>query len=274
MDSQHKTRRQAVSFCLFKSRRKRGGQLTCKYSDQLIKRRGKAGLLLLNADWQAAKAWIEERAGKETKVESTVGRLSSFIVEPFLPHPAHTEFYVCINSAREGDHILFTHEGGIEVGDVDAKALKLLVPVDGDLPSREEIKKTLLKDVPAAKQDVLVDFLIRLYSVYVDLHFAYLEINPLICLDGTDTQPPSIHYLDMAAKLDQTAEYLCGPKWAIARDRSTYDDKAAAVPVTKIQTDRGPPMGAGFLTFVFFPWTHVVDVGPLWQSSPLLSAVT
>jgi ATP citrate (pro-S)-lyase len=48
--------------------------------------------------------------------------------------------------------------------------------------------------------------LVRLYSVYVDLHFAYLEINPLICLDGVDGKPPTIHYLDMAAKLDQVRE--------------------------------------------------------------------
>lgn len=32
---------------------------------------------------------------------------------------------------------------------------------------------------------------------------AYLEINPLICLDGVDGKPPTIEYLDMAAKLDQ-----------------------------------------------------------------------
>jgi ATP citrate (pro-S)-lyase len=36
--------------------------------DQLIKRRGKAGLLKLNADWPDAKAWIAERAGKPQKV--------------------------------------------------------------------------------------------------------------------------------------------------------------------------------------------------------------
>jgi len=30
----------------------------------------------------------------------------------------------------KGDWILFTHEGGVDVGDVDAKAEKLLVPVD------------------------------------------------------------------------------------------------------------------------------------------------
>lgn len=36
--------------------------------DQLIKRRGKHGLLTLNKDWSEARQWIEERAGKEIKV--------------------------------------------------------------------------------------------------------------------------------------------------------------------------------------------------------------
>lgn len=36
--------------------------------DQLIKRRGKAGLLKLNSDWNDAKEWIEARAGKPQKV--------------------------------------------------------------------------------------------------------------------------------------------------------------------------------------------------------------
>lgn len=39
--------------------------------DQLIKRRGKAGLLKLNADWEDAKKWIVERAGKPQKVSSS-----------------------------------------------------------------------------------------------------------------------------------------------------------------------------------------------------------
>lgn len=59
------------------------------------------------------------------QVEKTVGTLNTFIIEPFLPHPADTEYYVCVNSTRQGDEILFTHEGGVDVGDVDAKALKL-----------------------------------------------------------------------------------------------------------------------------------------------------
>jgi hypothetical protein len=36
--------------------------------DQLIKRRGKAGLLALNKTWEEAKQWIAQRAGKPQKV--------------------------------------------------------------------------------------------------------------------------------------------------------------------------------------------------------------
>ncbi|KAL9936458.1 hypothetical protein V8E36_004526 [Tilletia maclaganii] len=204
--------------------------------DQLIKRRGKAGLLKLNSDWADAKKWIAERAGKPQQVEAVVGTLNNFIVEPFFPHPANTEFYVCINSAREGDYILFTHEGGVDVGDVDAKALKLLIPADPSepFPAREQWTSSLLSGVPAAKHEILTDFLIRLYSVYVDLHFAYLEINPLVVTDEGE-----ISYLDMAAKLDQTADFICGPKWAIARDPSVYAGVAGS---SAKGEDRGPPM--------------------------------
>ncbi|KAF8327082.1 ATP citrate lyase isoform 2 [Amanita rubescens] len=216
--------------------------------DQLIKRRGKAGLLALNKTWDEAKTWISERAGKPQKVEAVTGTLNNFIVEPFLPHPSNTEYYVCITSAREGDNVLFTHEGGVDIGDVDAKALVLNIPVTEPFPSRETIAETLLKHVSAEKKETLVDFLVRLYSVYVDLHFAYLEINPLVVLDAVDGGEPQVCYLDMAAKLDQTAESLCGPKWAIARDLTVYQQnesssvKAASSGKSVVNADRGPPM--------------------------------
>ncbi|KAI7847714.1 citrate synthase-like protein [Circinella umbellata] len=207
--------------------------------DQLIKRRGKHGLLTLNKDWSEARQWIEERAGKEIQIDRTKGMIKTFLVEPFTPHPQNTEYYVCINSVREGDYILFTHEGGIDVGDVDAKALKLLVKVDEAFPSAESIKETLLKDVPEFKRDVLVDFITRLYSVYVDLHFTYLEINPLVVTDPAEGQTPQVMYLDLAAKLDQTAEFEAGPKWAIARA-----PQHIGLPVAdkKQGADVGPPM--------------------------------
>jgi len=69
--------------------------------DQLIKRRGKSGLLALNKTWADARAWIEARAGKEQKVESVIGVLRQFLVEPFVPHPQDTEYYININSVRD-----------------------------------------------------------------------------------------------------------------------------------------------------------------------------
>ena len=59
---------------------------------------------------------------------------------------------MCIYAAREGDYVLFHHEGGVDVGDVDAKALKLLVAVDDKL-SLDTIKEQLLTHVPEDKQE-------------------------------------------------------------------------------------------------------------------------
>lgn len=69
--------------------------------DQLIKRRGKSGLLCLNKEWPEAKAWIEERAGKDIVVEGIQGVLRQFLVEPFVPHKQEEEYYININSVRE-----------------------------------------------------------------------------------------------------------------------------------------------------------------------------
>ena len=46
---------------------------------------------------------------------------------------------------------MFTHEGGVDIGDVDAKAKKLDIPI-GDIPTADEIKKSLLTDLAKDKQ--------------------------------------------------------------------------------------------------------------------------
>ena len=69
--------------------------------DQLIKRRGKSGLLALNKTWAEAREWIEARANKDVQVETVTGVLRTFLVEPFVPHSQDCEYYVCINSVRE-----------------------------------------------------------------------------------------------------------------------------------------------------------------------------
>ncbi|KAJ6164728.1 putative ATP citrate lyase subunit (Acl) [Penicillium chermesinum] len=208
--------------------------------DQLIKRRGKSGLLALNKTWAEAREWIEARAAKDVQVETVTGVLRHFLVEPFVPHPQETEYYININSVREGDWILFTDEGGVDVGDVDAKAKKILIPVQlKDFPSNETLAAELL---PNGIHNVLVDFISRLYAVYVDCQFTYLEINPLVVIPNADATSADVHFLDLAAKLDQTAEFECGTKWAIARSPAALGLTAVAPADGKVNIDAGPPM--------------------------------
>lgn len=59
---------------------------------------------------------------------------------------------MCIYATREGDHVLFHHEGGVEVGDVDAKALRLIVAVDEKL-TEDQVTQQLLTRVPDDKKE-------------------------------------------------------------------------------------------------------------------------
>ncbi|KAF5292657.1 hypothetical protein FQR65_LT11209 [Abscondita terminalis] len=174
--------------------------------DQLIKRRGKLGLIAVNKDFVDVKKWIAERMNKDQKVGEAVGKLRSFIIEPFVPHKDNEEVYVCIYSHRHADTILFHHEGGVDVGDVDAKAVKFDVSV-GDTLNLSDIEQKLLVNVKAPKKVMIAKFIHALYKFYVDLYFTYLEINPLVVTDK------EIYVLDLAAKLDSTADFICKPAW-------------------------------------------------------------
>ncbi|CAD0041923.1 unnamed protein product [Aureobasidium pullulans] len=169
--------------------------------------------------WAEARAWIEERAGKPQRVETVDGVLRQFLVEPFVPHSQDTEYYINIMSEREGDWILFTHEGGVDVGDVDAKAEKILIPVDlKEYPSNEEIAATLLKKVPRVfTTSSSTSSPASTPSTLTASSRNYLEINPLVVIPNADATSAEVHFLDLAAKIDQTAEFECGAKWAIAR---------------------------------------------------------
>lgn len=174
--------------------------------DQLIKRRGKLGLIKVNTDLKGVKTWVAERIGKDQQVGRATGKLRNFIIEPFVPHKPEEEAYVCIYSHRYADTILFHHQGGVDIGDVDAKALKLDVPV-GQSITADEIQKKLLVNIAPAKQKDVAAFVTALYKLYVDLYFTYLEINPLVVTaDG-------IYILDLAAKLDATADFICRQAW-------------------------------------------------------------
>ncbi|XP_037299248.1 ATP-citrate synthase [Manduca sexta] len=175
--------------------------------DQLIKRRGKLGLVGVNKAAADVRRWLADHMGKEQAVGACVGNLRHFIVEPFVKHDANEEMYICIQSGRRSDTILFHHQGGVDVGDVDALAIRLEIPVD-TFPTGEDIDQVLLKNIKSVTiKRILTTFILELYRVYVDLYFTYMEINPLVVTGER------IYLLDLAAKLDQTADFICAKNW-------------------------------------------------------------
>lgn len=176
--------------------------------DQLVKRRGKNGLVLLDATWAQAKEWLQARLGKTITIEGTTGVLTNFVITEYLPHQSEDEYYVCIRTLRENDEILFYKEGGINVGDVDAKASRLHVGVwNGPDVSEKVITERLLSEVPHDRKAAVATFIACLYKMFVNAGFVYLEINPLVFVGG-QAQP-----VDLAAKLDDTSQFECQKFW-------------------------------------------------------------
>lgn len=184
------------------------GELVVK-PDQLIKRRGKLGLIGIKLDWDGVKEWISERMEKEIQVEQVSGNLDHFIVDPFVPHEQSDEYYICIQSNREGEEILFYSLGGVDVGDVDSKASRLQISIDDDsLTPARILEAGLIEGIPDARKDSMASFLHTLFTAYRKLNFVYMEINPIVYMgDGT------IVPLDLAAKIDETASFINASDW-------------------------------------------------------------
>jgi len=180
--------------------------LTIAKPDQLIKRRGKLGLITINKPYGESLSWVNDRLEKPFTIGQTVGKLKSFIIEPFVPHKDEDELYLAIVANRDGDEILFYHQGGVEVGDVDSKASRLQISNTGS-PDPKEVKENLLTKLDGDSQEIIADFIVNLFKLYRSQYFAYLEINPLVLKDG------QLFILDVAAKLDECAGYLCSRTW-------------------------------------------------------------
>eukprot|EP01134_Creolimax_fragrantissima_P000835 CFRG0835T1 len=173
--------------------------------DQLIKRRGKLGLVKVKCDYPTASSWIKEKMVNDFSIGQTTGKLKNFIIEPFCAHNQEDEYYVSIYCQKTYNTVLFYHEGGVDVGDVDAKAEAVNVDITGSI-SEEQVQQ-LISKTPKDRHALLANFVSSLYKLFVDLNFTYMEINPIVVVDN------QVHILDLAAKIDETAGYEVGSKW-------------------------------------------------------------
>ncbi|OYV08040.1 MAG: ATP-citrate lyase subunit B [Methanosaeta sp. ASP1-1] len=172
--------------------------------DQLFGKRGKHGLVVLDATWPEAEKYLRENMGAEVTVGGIAGKLTHFLIEPFIPH--EEEFYAAISSDGDGDNIFFSLQGGVYVEENWDKVIRWHVDVlkgIDDLDIKSGLPESLGEKGPAIER-----FLRALWRFYSQTGFAYLEINPFTFHRG------SIVPLDMVAKLDDAEEYWQRKRWA------------------------------------------------------------
>ncbi|MFW9942162.1 MAG: ATP citrate lyase citrate-binding domain-containing protein, partial [Candidatus Thorarchaeota archaeon] len=171
--------------------------------DQLFGKRGKANLLLLDANSDQMKQFCKENLNTVREIGNIKGTLNRLLIEPFIPH--EKEYYVSITSDRENDIIHFSFEGGIFVEENWDKVIHIPVPLGTDINTFDLEGK--LPDLGEYKE-VLIPFIKGLFQVYVDQDFAFFEINPFAITEDKEIVP-----LDVKARLDDTAAFLHVDAW-------------------------------------------------------------
>ncbi len=184
--------------------------------DMLFGKRGLNNLVLYKVDkpgdvtLEDAAKWIDENRKYETILHSgQKGKLTHFIVEPFTEHSEDQEYYVSVTTVNDQDVLFMSAEGGVEVEEGwDEKVTEVPIHIGAsDHDIEQLIRANIPHDIPENNKERFITFCTQFYKFYRDLHFAYLEINPLVMLDNT------MRILDMVAKLDDTAEYLMKDFW-------------------------------------------------------------
>ncbi|KAK4261339.1 hypothetical protein QN277_004351 [Acacia crassicarpa] len=171
--------------------------------DMLFGKRGKSGLVALNLDLAQVASFVKERLGKEVEMSGCKGPITTFIVEPFVPHKE--EFYLNIVSERLGNSISFSECGGIEIEENWDKVKTIFVPTGISLTS--EVVAPLVATLPLEIKREIEEFLKSVFTIFLDLDFTFLEMNPFTLVDGKP------YPLDMRGELDDTAAFKNFKKW-------------------------------------------------------------
>ncbi|XP_020237523.1 ATP-citrate synthase alpha chain protein 1 [Cajanus cajan] len=171
--------------------------------DMLFGKRGKSGLVALNLDLAEVASFVKERLGKEVEMSGCKGPITTFIVEPFIPHKE--EFYLNIVSERLGNSISFSECGGIEIEENWDKVKTVFIPTGISL-TLENIAP-LVATLPLEIKVEIEEFLKVIFALFQDLDFTFLEMNPFTLVNGKP------YPLDMRGELDDTAAFKNFKKW-------------------------------------------------------------
>ncbi|KAF5443126.1 hypothetical protein F2P56_035713 [Juglans regia] len=171
--------------------------------DMLFGKRGKSGLVALNLDLAQVASFVKERLGKEVEMGGCKGPITTFIVEPFIPHKE--EFYLNIVSERLGNSLSFSECGGIDIEENWDKVKTIFVPTGVSLTS--ELCAPLVATLPLEIRVEIEEFITSVFALFQDLDFTFLEMNPFTLVNGKP------YPLDMRGELDDTAAFKNFKKW-------------------------------------------------------------
>ncbi|KAF2078601.1 hypothetical protein CYY_000101 [Polysphondylium violaceum] len=173
--------------------------------DMLFGKRGKNGLVLLNASLEEADNFIKEKMNQPVEMGGKKGLVTHFIVEPFMPHDV--EFYLSITAERDSNRIAFSNCGGIEIEENWDKVGTLDVPY-GD--SIDSINLHTLVDSSIPSREYVIDFIKNVYKLFSELSFHFVEMNPF-----TLTSQGKPYPLDARGEVDECASFKCASKWMV-----------------------------------------------------------
>ncbi|MFW9938650.1 MAG: ATP citrate lyase citrate-binding domain-containing protein [Candidatus Thorarchaeota archaeon] len=171
--------------------------------DQLFGKRGKANLILLDANFEKMKEFCTNNLDRVFEINTVKGELKRLLVEPFIPH--EKEYYVSFTTERDNDIIHFSFEGGIFIEENWDKVTHIPIPIGTDINTFD--LKGKLPNLGKLEK-LLISFIKGLYQVFLDQDFVFLEINPFAITAENKIVP-----LDVKARLDDTAMFLHQDTW-------------------------------------------------------------
>ncbi len=165
--------------------------------DQGVKGRFKKGLVKLGRTKDEVTADVEAMAA--------LG-FEHALIEEELEHPAEAERYLAFERLRVGNVMSFSARGGVNVEDAPEEIRRA--------PFTQEVAERAAEalGLPAKA-------LVKLAQAFDDNYFSFLEVNPLVVVDG------AARLLDAAVEVDSEAGFLVDGRWTPA-DFRVYEASA------------------------------------------------
>lgn len=164
--------------------------------DMLFGKRKQYGLVLMDASSEEVKQWIKKFRNKSFTVGKATGILTHFLIEPFIVH--QKEYYFSLTSVREGDLLQFSFSGGAGIEERWETVNSVIIPT-GENAMKEYLGKVIPDSVNVQHMSLFVNAVL---SVFRQLHFCSLEINPF-----TIDAAGEISLLDLVAEVDDCASF-------------------------------------------------------------------